>query len=65
MIGVLSVYLLIGLIFTFVFGIIGSQASTPFFKNGLAGKSSDLDSSYFTSTTVGYGDLVAELQIGR
>ena len=65
-IGVLSVYLLIGLIFTFVFGIIGSQASTPFFKYGLAGNSSNyLYFSYSTLTTVGYGDLVAELQIGR
>ena len=65
-IGVLSVYLLIGLIFTFVFGIIGSQASTPFFKYGLGGNSSNyLYFSYSTLTTVGYGDLVAELQIGR
>jgi hypothetical protein len=65
-IGVLCVYLLIGLIFTFVFGIIGSQASTPFFKYGVAGNSSNyLYFSYSTLTTVGYGDLVAELQIGR
>ncbi len=65
-IGVLSVYLLIGLIFTFVFGIVGSQVSTPFFKYGLAGNSSNyLYFSYSTLTTVGYGDLVAELQIGR
>jgi len=65
-IGVLSVYLLIGLIFTFVFGIIGSQASTPFFKYGLEGNSSNyLYFSYSTLTTVGYGDLVAGLQIGR
>jgi hypothetical protein len=65
-IGVLSVYLLIGLIFTFLFGIIGSQASTAFFKYGVADNSSNyLYFSYSTLTTVGYGDLVAELQIGR
>jgi hypothetical protein len=65
-IGVLSVYLLIGLIFTFVFGIIGSQASSSFFKYGVSGTSSNyLYFSYSTLTTVGYGDLVAELQIGR
>jgi Ion channel len=65
-IGVLSVYLLIGLIFTFVFGIVGAQASSPFFKYGVGGTSSNyLYFSYSTLTTVGYGDLVAELQIGR
>jgi hypothetical protein len=65
-IGVLSVYLIIGLIFTFVFGIIGSQADSPFFKYGVDDTNSNyLYFSYSTLTTVGYGDLVAELQIGR
>jgi hypothetical protein len=65
-IGVLSVYLLIGLIFTFLFGIIGSQASSSFFKHAAQDTSSNyLYFSYSTLTTVGYGDLVAQLQIGR
>jgi hypothetical protein len=65
-IGVLSIYLLIGLIFTFLFGIIAAQSSTPFFKHGIGGTSSDyLYFSYATLTTVGYGDLVAALHAGR
>jgi hypothetical protein len=65
-IGVLSIYLLIGLIFTFVFGIIAASTSTPFFKHGIAGDSADyLYFSYATLTTVGYGDLVAGLHAGR
>jgi Ion channel len=64
--GVLSIYLLIGLIFTFVFGIIASESSGPFFKHGIHGTSSDyLYFSYATLTTVGYGDLIANLHVGR
>jgi Ion channel len=65
-IGVLSVYLLIGLVFTFMDAIIGSQASEPFFKHGHVGTPADyLYFSYATLTTVGYGDLVAGLELGR
>jgi hypothetical protein len=64
--GVLSIYLLIGLVFTFVFGIIAAQSAGPFFKHGIHGNSSDyLYFSYATLTTVGYGDLVANLHVGR
>jgi hypothetical protein len=65
-IGVLSIYLLIGLIFTFIFGIIAAESSGTFFKHGVEGNSSDyLYFSYATLTTVGYGDLVANLHVGR
>ena len=65
-IGVLSVYLLIGLIFTFVDAIIASQASEPFFQGGHVGTPADyLYFSYATLTTVGYGDLVAGIELGR
>jgi hypothetical protein len=65
-IGVLSIYLLIGLVFTFVFGIIAAQSSDPFFKHGIHGTSADyLYFSYATLTTVGYGDLIANLHLGR
>jgi hypothetical protein len=65
-IGVLSIYLLIGLIFNFVFGIIGAQSSTPFFEHGVAGDSANyLYFSYATLTTVGYGNLIAALHAGR
>jgi hypothetical protein len=65
-IGVLSIYLLIGLVFTFAFGIIAAQSSAPFFKHGIHGTTSDyLYFSYATLTTVGYGDLIANLHVGR
>jgi hypothetical protein len=65
-IGVLSVYLLIGLIFTFVDAIIASETTKPFFQNGQQGSPADfLYFSYATLTTVGYGDLVASLELGR
>ena len=65
-IGVLSIYLLIGLIFNFIFGIIGAQASSPFFHHGVEGTTADyLYFSYATLTTVGYGDLTAALHLGR
>ncbi len=65
-IGVLSVYLLIGLIFTFIDAIIASEASEPFFQHGHQGSPADfLYFSYATLTTVGYGDLVASIELGR
>ncbi len=65
-IGVLSVYLLIGLFFTFVDSIIGSEASEPFFQHGIDGTPADyLYFSYATLTTVGYGDLTASIELGR
>jgi hypothetical protein len=65
-IGVLSIYLLIGLIFNFLFGIIAAQTSDAFFQHGINGNPSDfLYFSYATLTTVGYGDLTAALHVGR
>jgi hypothetical protein len=65
-IGVLNVYLLIGLVFAFVFGLVGSQSSVPFFQGDVTGQSSDyLYFSYSTLTAVGYGDLVAGVSAGR
>ncbi len=64
--GVLSVYLLIGLFFTFVDSIIASEASEPFFQHGIEGSPADfLYFSYATLTTVGYGDLTASIELGR
>jgi hypothetical protein len=63
--GVLSIYLLIGLIFTFIFGIVASESLTPFFKNGPSTTADLLYFSYATLTTVGYGDLVAQLHTAR
>lgn len=64
--GVLSIYLMIGLIFNFLFGLIGAQTSDPFFQHGIEGTPADyLYFSYATLTTVGYGDLTAALHVGR
>jgi hypothetical protein len=63
--GVLSIYLLFGLIFTFIFGIVASESSMSFFKNGPSTTADLLYFSYATLTTVGYGDLVAQLHTAR
>ncbi len=65
-IGVLSVYLLIGLLFTFVDSIIASESSQAFFRHNVAGTPADfLYFSYATLTTVGYGDLTASIELAR
>jgi hypothetical protein len=67
MFGVLCVYLLIGSLFAFVYGVISSIGSQAFFAQG-----GDADSttnflyfSFVTITTVGYGDLTAASNLGR
>jgi len=67
MFGVLCIYLLIGSLFAFMYAIISSVGSGPFFA-----QSGDLDTtknflyfSFVTITTVGYGDLTAATNLGR
>jgi hypothetical protein len=65
-IGVLNIYLLLGLVFAFVYGIVAAQSSSAFFQGDVTGEASDyLYFSYSTLTAVGYGDLVAALGAGR
>jgi hypothetical protein len=65
-IGVLSIYLLIGLVFNFLYGIIAAQSTGAFFHHNIHGTTADyLYFSYATLTTVGYGDLTAALHFGR
>jgi uncharacterized membrane protein len=65
--GALSAYLLIGMIFTSVFGVlawVGDPA--PFFANGQATSPQALQYfSYTTLTTLGYGDFTAAQFPGR
>jgi hypothetical protein len=64
--GALSMYLLLGLIFAAAFGLIGALQSGPFFA-GL-GDGSWADRLYFSFTTistVGFGDLTASSNVGR
>lgn len=79
MFAVLCIYLLIGMIFAGVYGIIDADSSGDFFASGEirtlhpelhgaspVGTASDyLYFSFSTLTTVGYGDLTAGTDLGR
>lgn len=65
-VGALSVYMVLGLLFTFLYSAIDRLQAGPFFE-GVAtpGGSDFLFFSYTTLTTTGYGDLVPGGQPGR
>jgi hypothetical protein len=64
--GALSVYLLLGLLFSYIYATIGAFSSAPFFGNHPNALGWDfLYFSYITMTTVGYGDLVVESKVGQ
>lgn len=64
--GAISVYAVLGLIFTFVFATIGRIQDTPFFEGQTHNHGGDfLFFSYTTLTTTGYGDLVPAGEPGR
>lgn len=64
--GALSVYLLIGLLFTYVFVLMGEVDSHGFFAQSGPHDATDyVYFSYVTLTTVGYGDLTAGSNLGR
>ena len=64
--GVLSLYMLIGMLFAFVYGAIDRFGGDPFFANGdPATVSHCLYFSFATLATVGYGDLVARSDLGH
>jgi hypothetical protein len=66
MFGVLCIYLLIGMLFSFLFSAIDHVGSTPFFTTPRSEDQSDfLYFSFTTITTTGYGDLVAATNLGR
>jgi hypothetical protein len=66
MFGVLCVYLLVGMFFSFSFNVIQELTDDPFFANGVSGDVSDfLYFSFSTLTTTGYGDLTAAGGLGR
>jgi hypothetical protein len=63
--GVLSLYLLLGMLFAFVFGAI-DRYDHPFFTGDVAATVSRcLYFSFTTLTTVGYGDLTARTDLGH
>jgi Ion channel len=64
--GVLSVYLLIGMLFAFVYGAIDRFGSGMFFAQEVSATVSQcLYFSFTTLTTVGYGDLTARSNLGH
>jgi len=64
--GVLSLYILVGMLFGFVFGAIDRFGGAPFFVGGQpATVSHCLYFSFTTLTTVGYGDLAARTDLGH
>jgi hypothetical protein len=59
-VGALGIYLLFGMFFTFVYGIIAAEADTAFFAEGTDGTVAlRLYFSFTTLCTVGYGDYTA------
>jgi hypothetical protein len=66
MFGVLCIYLLIGILFSYAYALVGDAQSEPFFVSGISPDISDyLYFSFATLTTVGYGDLSAATDLGR
>ena len=66
MFGVLCIYLLIGMLFSYAYALVGDAQSEPFFHSGIDPDLSDyLYFSFATMTTVGYGDLAAATDLGR
>jgi hypothetical protein len=63
---VLSLYMLIGMLFAFVFGALDRFGGGPFFANGTdATVANCLYYSFTTLATVGYGDLTARTDLGH
>jgi hypothetical protein len=64
--GAISVYTVLGLLFTFLYAAIDKVQSAPFFGSGASVKGGDfLFFSYTTLTTTGYGNLVPAGQPGK
>jgi Ion channel len=64
--GAISIYLLIGMLFTFVYGAVASLGNGPFFAQGTDGELSlHLYFSFVTLATLGYGDYTAASTFGH
>lgn len=64
--GVLAIYLLLGMLFSFLLGAAAELESGAFFTSDPAPTRSDfLYFSYVTLSTVGYGDLSPITDVGR
>jgi ion channel len=64
--GVLSLYLLVGMAFGFVYGAMDQLGGDPFFAGGQSASVSHcIYFSFITLSTVGYGDFVARTDLGH
>jgi hypothetical protein len=64
--GVLSLYILLGMLFAFTYGAVDRLGGDPFFAGGEDATTSNcLYFSFITLTTVGFGDLVARSDLGH
>lgn len=64
--GALSIYLLLGLAYAYLFPLVGALTGTAFFVQTTAPASAEyVYFSYTTLATVGYGDFTAATSLGR
>jgi len=64
--GAICVYMLIGMLFLYVYGILAALDSTPFFAQGTDGtRALRLYFSYVTLATLGYGDYTPAGNLGH
>jgi hypothetical protein len=64
--GAICVYVLIGIMFVFLYGVLAALGSGPFFAQGIDGtRSLRLYFSFVTLATLGYGDYTAAGELGR
>ena len=64
--GALSIYFLLGMVYTFAYGALASLDDAPFFVQGTDGTPPvRLYFSFVTLATVGYGDYTAATDLGR
>jgi hypothetical protein len=64
--GVLCIYLLMGMLWAFTYGSLDRLGGDPFFASGVSASASRcLYFSFTTLTTVGYGDLTARSNLGH
>jgi Ion channel len=64
--GVLAIYLLIGMFFSFLYGVIGAVDSPALFAQHVdATRADELYFSFVTMCTVGYGDLTPAADVTR
>ena len=65
-IGAICIYLLVGMMFLFIYGVVAVVDSGPFFVQGTDGTTAlRLYFSFVTLTTVGYGDYTASTNLGH